>query len=82
MVTENSSSDAEAVDSSRDSFRSNILRSIIAQQCLTIGWHGITESSLAALTDVLDRYLKNISSKISGYTDLGNEKGTEVRSKL
>lgn len=64
-------SESDVIPSSRESFRLNILRSVIAQQCLTIGWHAITESSLAALTEVLDRYLKRLSNRVASYTDLG-----------
>ena len=51
--------------------RLNTLRCTIAQQCLDSGWHGITESALAALTHVLDRYLRTMARRIASYTELG-----------
>ncbi|OQV23924.1 hypothetical protein BV898_02272 [Hypsibius exemplaris] len=60
----------QQICSSHAEIRLNALRCTIAQQCIDSGWHGITESSLAALVDVLDRYLKTMAKRIASYTEL------------
>ncbi|XP_055342775.1 transcription initiation factor TFIID subunit 3-like [Paramacrobiotus metropolitanus] len=59
-------------------FRSGILRTVIAQQCVAVGWHSISESSLAALTDIMDRYLKQFSQRIAAFTHLAERTEPEV----
>lgn len=49
--------------------RQDILRSVIAQICQTIGFQTVQSSSLDILTDLLHRYLKELSATTHRYSE-------------
>ena len=49
------------------SFDRDVLKTAVAQICHSLGWNSMQKSSLAVLTDVLERYMKKLSKATAGY---------------
>uniref|UniRef100_A0A1Q3G264 Putative transcription initiation factor tfiid subunit 3 n=1 Tax=Culex tarsalis TaxID=7177 RepID=A0A1Q3G264_CULTA len=49
-----------------------LLKVVVAQVCQTIGWHSIQSTPLELLIDILDQYLRDITSLTHRYSELYN----------
>lgn len=54
----------------KQNYSTQLLRTVAAQICQTIGWQCVTQSSLEILVDILDRYLKEICKTTHDYAEL------------
>ena len=50
-------------------FKSDILKLCVAQICQSIGFHGIYSIPLDVMTDILNRYISEISVLTHRYTE-------------
>lgn len=54
----------------KQNYTTQVLRTVAAQVCQTIGWQSVTASSLEIMVEILDRYLKEICKTTHDYAEL------------
>jgi len=60
------------------SFDRDVLKTAVAQICHSLGWNSMQKSSLAVLTDVLERYMKKLSKATAGYCQHSSRIGVNL----
>ncbi len=54
----------------KQNYTTQVLRTVAAQVCQTIGWQSVTASSLEIMVEILDRYIKEICKTTHDYAEL------------
>lgn len=52
-----------------ETFSRNALKMVVAQMCQTIGWHGIHNTPLDIMIDVLQRYMAEVGKLMHRYSE-------------